>query len=139
MKFLLVFRPLVLLATALTLNACDTPANRRQLYNTSEPNGPWHDYARRGEAETAVGLPPGSTATNTNSMGVTPRNTRPTPQPRSGPLSADPTSLPSTNMAAPSNTTTTTVSPAAAPAPMTPGESAPASTSSEQPAAPPGQ
>ncbi len=138
-KFLPVFRPLVLLAAALTLNACETPANRRELYNTSEPNGPWHDYARRREAEAAVGLPPGSTVQTSTSTGVTPRNTKPTPQPRSGPLSADPTTLPSTNTPAPSSTTTTTVSPAAAPVPVTPGESAPASTSSEQPAPPPGQ
>ena len=139
MKFLPVLRPLVLLAAALSLNACATPANRRQLYNTSEPNGPWHDYARRRAAETAVGLPPGSTVQTATSTGVTPSNTRPTPQPRSGPLTSDPTSLPSSNMPAPSNTTTTTVSPAAAPAPISAGESSPASSSSEQPVAPPGQ
>ncbi len=121
------------------MNACETAANRRELYNTSEPNGPWHDYARRREAETAVGLPPNSTVTNSSSTGVTPSNIRPTPQPRSGPLTSDPTALPSSNMPAPSNTTTTTVNPAAAPAPVTAGESAPASSSSEQPIAPPAQ
>ena len=128
-----------MMATAFTLNACDTPANRRELYNTSEPNGPWHDYARRRETEAAVGLPANSTVTTSSSTGVTPSNTRPTPQPRSGPLTSDPTTLPSSNTPAPSNTTTTTVSPSAAPAPVTPGESAPASTSSEQPVAPPAQ
>ena len=134
----------MLVATVLTLNACETPANRRELYNTSEPNGPWHDYARRREAESEVGLPPGSTsmasaATVTTSAPGGPRTSnRPTPQPRSGPIQADPTSLPSSNTPAPSNSTTTTVSPSAAPAPQQPGESAPA-TSSSEPAAPPTQ
>ena len=146
MKFLPVLRPLVLLATALTFNACDTPANRRELYNTTEPNGAWHDYARRREAEAAVGLAPGSTTTApVNTAGPAtpqPRSGPPTPQPRSSaPLQADPTTLPSTNTPAPGPSTTTTVSPAAAPVPTQPGEAAPSSTSSEQPAVPaaPGQ
>ncbi len=139
-KFLPVLRPLVLLASALTLNGCDTPANRRELYNTSEPNGAWHDYARRREAEAEVGLPPGSTSIAPATTGpVTPMprtSNRPTPQPRSGPLQTDPTSLPSTNTPAPGPGTTTTVSPAAAPAPVQASESVPTGSSSE-PAAPP--
>ncbi len=111
----------MLVVTALTLNACETPANRRELYNTSEANGPWHDYARRREAEAEVGLPPGSTS-------IAPASTAPvTSMPRTGnrrrrsraagPLQTDPTALPSTSTPAPGPTTTTTVSPAAAPAP----------------------
>ena len=129
------------LATAAALAACDTPANRRELYNTTEPNGAGHDYARRRDAEKDAGLPAGSTSVAPASVGgpATPQprgSNRPTPQPRSGPLQADPTILPSANAPAPNATTTTTVSPAAAPVPAQPGEAAPASSSSE-PAAPP--
>ena len=132
---------MVLVATALTLNACDTPANRRELYNTSEPNGVWHDYARQREAEADLGLPPGSTGKTAPIAGPTtpmPRgDTRPGPRPRTGPLQADPTALPSANTVAPNpTTTTTTVSPAAAPNPVTPGESVPTGSSSEAPAPP---
>ncbi len=125
-----------MLAVAASMTACETPANRRELYNTSEPNGAWHDYARRRDAEAEVGLPPGSTSTAPSTSPISPRGTRPTPQPRSGPLQADPTSLPSTNTPAPGPTTTTTVSPAAAPAPATPSEAAPTGSSSE-PGVPP--
>ncbi len=137
-NFLPVLRPVVLMAAAVSLAACETPANRRELYNTSEPNGVWHDYERRQEAEAEVGLPAGSTSTSpgTASAPLTTRGSRPTAQPRSGPLQADPTSLPSTNSPAPGPTTTTTVNPAAALVPAQPGEAAPASSSSE-PVAPP--
>ena len=122
------------MATAVSLAACETPANRRELYNTSEPNGAWHDYARRREAEVEVGLPPGSTSTSpgTANAPITQHGTRPTPQPRSGPLQTAPTTLPFVNTSAPGPTTTTTVNPAAAPVPAPPSEAAPAGSSSEQ-------
>ena len=42
---------------AVTLGACSTPANRRELYNVSEGNsGPWHDYSRRRQAEAETGI-----------------------------------------------------------------------------------
>lgn len=126
-----------MLAVAASLAACETPANRRELYNTTEANGPWHDYARRREAEADAGLPPGSTSTVPNNPApITQRGSRPTPQPRSAPLQSDPTSLPSVNTPAPGPTTQTTVSPAAAPVPVTPSEAAPVGSGSE-PAAPP--
>ncbi len=59
MNFLPSFRPVACAALAVTLCACATPANRRELYNTGAANGAWHDYAR----EHAPDVPAGTTVT----------------------------------------------------------------------------
>ncbi len=63
-KFLPSLSPLALASLALALSACANPANRRELYNTSQAeSGPWHDYERRRQAEAATGVSAGSAPT----------------------------------------------------------------------------
>ena len=63
-KFLPSFSPLALVSLTLVLSSCSTPANRRELYNTSmADSGPWHDYDRRREAEAETGVSAGSAPT----------------------------------------------------------------------------
>lgn len=47
---------LSLLALSLASISCATPANRRALYFSTQPHGPWTDYERRREAEAATGV-----------------------------------------------------------------------------------
>lgn len=56
MKFLPRLAHLSLLALSLASISCATPANRRALYFSTKPNGPWTDYERRREAEAATGV-----------------------------------------------------------------------------------
>ena len=67
---------------AVALGACSTPANRRELYNTSySQSGSWHDYSRRRQAEAVTGISGGtapSAVTGRNKPGtpsVTPSGT----------------------------------------------------------------
>ncbi len=63
-KFLPSLSPLALASLALALCACANPANRRELYNTSQAeSGPWHDYERRRQAEAETGVSAGTAPT----------------------------------------------------------------------------
>lgn len=80
MKFLPFLRPTALLLAAATLAACSTPANRRELYNTSDSkSGAWHDYDRRRQAEAETGVSGGVAPS------ALPNSGKPTAQPSSVP------------------------------------------------------
>lgn len=64
MKFLPRLVPLSLVALSLASVSCATPANRRALYFSTKPHGPWTDYERRRQSEAATGVVAGSTAIN---------------------------------------------------------------------------
>ena len=146
MKFLPIHRPLALLGLALSLAACSTPENRRELYNTSGGNGPWHDYERRMDASDETGVPPGDMghgvggpAGPAGTVGVQPpgRTGRVTPPPKSAPITTDATALPSnaapSNVPAPANVP---ASPSAPSSPTTTDPSAPAAPGSQMTAPP---
>ena len=135
-----------MLGLAISLAACSTPANRRELYNTSSANGPWHDYERRLDASDETGvapadmghaagvLPPPAPGSNVGGTTIV-RGNRPTPPPKSEPLPADQTTLPSSAVppAVPapasvpaSPTSPTTADPSAPAAPGSPTTSPPA-------------
>ena len=142
MNFLPLSRPLALLGLAISLAACSTPANRRELYNTSNANGPWHDYERRLDASEETGvapgdmghaagvLPPPTAAPGSNIGGTTiVRGKRPTPQPKSEPMPADQTTLPSNT--APAAVPAPASVPASPSSPTTADPSAPAAPGSQ--------
>ncbi len=102
--------PLALLGPAILIAACSTPENRRELYNTSSTNGPWHDYERRLDAAAETGQAPGDmghaaadpgtptplSADGNNTGGTTVvRGGRPTRQSKTAPLAPDQMTLPS--------------------------------------------
>ncbi len=142
-KFLPTLRPLALLGLAISFAACSTPENRRELYNSTEGNGPWHDYARRMDAAEETGVAPGdmghpvglpggpaTAGDGNNTTGTTVvRGSRVTRQPKSAPIISDPTVLPS-GQAAPT-------APAVVPAPAG-VPSSPTTTDTAAPAAPGG-
>ena len=140
-KFLPTLSALALPGLAvLSLAACSTPANRRELYNTNSANGPWHDYERRLDASEETGVAPGDmgraagpgpegTASPVGGTTVV-RGSRPIPQPKSAPLTPDPTALPS-NAPVPGAT-----GPAPAPATVPAPADVPSSPTTTDPSAP---
>ncbi len=113
MKFLPSLSPLALASLALALSACANPANRRELYNTSQAeSGPWHDYDRRRMAEAETGVSGGSAPT------VVPgARSRTTPPPAGAPL--PPGTAPAPAPAVPAQVTDTS-STGAPPVPVNP-------------------
>ena len=116
MKFLPTLSPVALVSLALALSACANPANRRELYNTSQADsGPWHDYERRREAESATGVSGGAAPT------VVPGTRgRPTAPPPSSALPPGTTVAPATVSAPVPAQVTDTTSAGAPPVPVNP-------------------
>jgi hypothetical protein len=143
-KFLPTFRPVALLSMMLSLVACSTPANRRELYNTADANGPWHDYERRLDAAEETGAAPGdmghaaeaSLPAGNNTGATTIVRSRATPLPKSAPVTPDATVLPS-NQPQPAPAPGSVPAPASVPAsPTTSDPGAPAAPGSATTAPP---
>ena len=100
------------MSVALALSSCANPANRRELYNTSQADsGPWHDYERRREAEAQTGISGGASPS-----AVSGTRGRPTAQPRTSNLPAGTSPAPAGTPAAQGTDTTS----GAPPAPVNP-------------------
>jgi hypothetical protein len=124
-KFLPVLRPAILLSCVAVLCGCATAANRRDLYNTTKANGPWHDYERNRLAEADTGLTGTTTTTTTTS---TPSRTRSTLRTLSGPAPGE-SAADQAAALAPPPPAPATAAPPAVPAPAaepTPAVAAPA-------------